>query len=116
MSNYDRKFQAAIREMKEVGIWKSNANPPLLRLFRRFGLKVRPPHYGSLMKNGFIMGIWFAGVWGLLMWFLWWRADGKSFAEAALTSATAGVLFGVGMTAYYAFSRKKHHLSAWEEL
>jgi len=116
MSDYEHKFQAAMRELEQTNIWRSNYSPPALRLQRRLGQEARPPHYASFWRTMIGYGFWFGGVWGILMWFAQWRALGYSMTAAVITAAVAGVFFGLMIAGYYAWSRRKHRLSNWDEL
>jgi hypothetical protein len=61
-------------------------------------------------------GIWFGGVWGILMWFAQWRALGYSMMAAVISAVFAGALFGFMIAGYYEWSRRKHGLSDWDDL
>ena len=113
---YERKFQAAIAELEQTGIWRSNYNPPALRVQRWLGQEARPPHYAVLWKTIIGYGVWFAGVWGILMWVVLWRSQGLPFRSAAIAAVSAGLFFGATMGAYYAWARRKHGLRRWEDL
>ncbi len=76
MSDYDRKYQAALDELGQTGIWPSNYEPPATKVSRYFGRPARPPHYESFLKIFLSYGIWFGCAWGALMWVLSWRAEG----------------------------------------
>lgn len=115
MCFHDRQ-KAAIKELKESSIRPLNYTSPIQSLLGRFGIKIRPAHYNSFLRNATFMGLWFSVSWGLLMWFLEWRAMSISIPNAVGLSAFAGVLFGIGMATYYKWSAQKHGLSKWEDL
>ena len=115
MSDHERKFQAAMKELEGSGIWRSNYAPIALRLQRRFGQQARPPHYASFWKTTSGYGFWFAGIWGIWMWSTTWRAQGYSIPSAIGSAVMAGALFGAIIAGYYVWSARKHGLSRWED-
>lgn len=116
MTDYERKFDAAMAELATTTMWPSNYAPPLLKTQRRFGWLVRPPHYASVSRIIIGYGLWFGPLWGIVMWFLQWRAQGFSVLLAIGFAAFAGALFGALMSAYYMHARRKYGLSKWEDL
>ena len=72
--SFEKRKEAAMRELNESGIWKSNSIPPALIISWKLGIKAKPPHYGSFLKNALLMGLSFAALWGVLMWFVQWHA------------------------------------------
>ncbi|MFC6588266.1 DUF6404 family protein [Sulfitobacter pacificus] len=116
MTEYARRFAAAMAELEATKIWRSNYNPPMMKLQRRLGWKMRPPHYARFWRIAVGYALWFGPVWGVLMWFASWRGQGFSLLSAVGASAVAGILFGVLMAAYYARARRRHKLSKWEDL
>lgn len=116
MSEYERKFDAAMDELTATGMWKSNVHPPALRTLRALGIKARPPHYANLWTVFAGSAAWFAVAWGIAMWFISWKAAGFSGWAAVGASVFAGLLFGAWMTVYYWRGRKKYGLSLWDEL
>ena len=116
MSDYERKYQAAIAELEQTDIWRSNYAPLALRVQRRLGQQVRPPHYAPFLRTTCGYAFWFSGVWGILMWFTTWRDQGFSGASAVTSAALAGLMFGGVIAAYYAWSRRRYGLSDWDDL
>jgi len=116
MSDYQRKLDAAMKELRDAGVWKSNANPPYLRLMLKLGLTPRPPHYAAFFQIVVTQGVWFGAAWGGLMWFWQWQSQGLPFGLALFAALAAGSLFGVAMAFIYAKGRKKHSLSDWQSL
>lgn len=49
------------------------------------------------------------------MWFTSWQSSGIAVHTALISSAFAGMLFGLFMAWYYKRSAKKHKLSDWNE-
>jgi hypothetical protein len=116
MSEYARKFDAAMAELAKTDMWPSNYAPPLLKMQRRFGWLVRPPHYASVWRIIIGYGLWFGPTFGVAMWVLQWRAQGFSVLLTIALAAFSGALFGAFMSAYYVYIRRKHQLSSWEDL
>lgn len=114
--SFEEKYQKAIQELQATRIWKSNHTPPIHKLARAFGMEARPPHYSKPLNIFVLNGVYFALVWGVLMWFLFWSHDQMSAAVAIITSIVAGALFGGFMNLYYRISARKHNLTPWDEL
>ncbi|MEZ0470617.1 DUF6404 family protein [Luteimonas salinilitoris] len=111
----ERKREAALRRLAETGIWRSNYNPPALRLLWSLGIDVPPPHFARFGATALLAGAWFAIAWGLLMWLLVWTPQRMPWVVAAITALVAGALFGVAMAGYYAWGRRKHGLPLWKD-
>ena len=114
--SFQDKLKSAHKEMDEAGIKKSNYNSPILVLFRKLGLNIKPLQYYSFSQSFLITAVWFGIVWGLLMWFTTWQSSNMSGRLALAASICAGVLFGLFMAFYYQRCSKKHNLSKWEQL
>lgn len=110
--SFEKRKEAALQELNESGILKLNSLPPVLILLWKLGIKSKPPHYDSFLNNTFSMGMWFAVVWGVLMWLF----EGFSVSGAVLSSLVAGVFFGIAMASYFKVSARKHKLSNWIDL
>jgi hypothetical protein len=110
------KRTAALELLATTGIWRSTYEPSYVRLLWRLGIDARPPHFASFWRNALGAGLYFAVVWGLVMWLVVWQRLNMSAVEAVLASATAGLFFGLAMGGYYAYGRRKHGLPSWEEL
>ncbi len=116
MSEHERKFDAAMDELARTKMWGSNVAPPILKVQRRLGWLVRPPHYAPFWRVLLGYTLWFGPVWGVMMWFISWRGDGVPVLVAIGSAAFAGVFFGAMMALYYAWGRRKYKLSRWEDL
>lgn len=114
--SFQDKLKAAQKELNETKIWKSNHNPPIAILLRKFGFNIRPFHHCSFISNFINASLWFGCVWGLTMWFSTWQSSGMSVAVALIISFSAGLLFGLFMATYYKHSAKKNNLSDWQKL
>jgi Family of unknown function (DUF6404) len=111
----NQKRELAINYLVKLGIWKSNAVPPLLRLLWRFGLDVPPPHFGSFFRNALCLGVPFGIVYSLFMWLLMWRSMSMGATKLLLTAALAATIFGVLMASYYLYSQRKFKIPLWED-
>jgi hypothetical protein len=114
-SDYDRKFDAAVAEMKNAGVWRWNGMPPYLRLGRKLGFKPRPPYYVSFGKVAVLSGAYFAifmGVYKLLIW----QDPVKSVPAQLIGALISGLLFGIFMATWYRHVCRKSGLSSWDDL
>jgi len=116
MSEYERKFEAALNELQATEMWASNYAPPVLMVLRKAGIKVPPPHYLGFGKVIVCYGVFFAAAWGVVMWFFKWQAEGFAVSAAIGASVMAGAIFGCAMAAIYARARRRWKLSKWEDL
>ena len=116
MSDFDRRFKAALDQAAKAGITGNRADPPANRLLRKFGFQPRPPHYAPFGKNVVSQGIWFGTIWGLLMYFLVWQDQGMPLLAILLSFIGTGFVFGLLMAYIYASASKRYGLSDWEDL
>ena len=116
MTDFEAKRERALKLLDATGIRRSNYCPPLLRLLWRLGVQAPPPHFAGFGATAGVAGAFFAVVWGSIMWFVMWRSTGLSPTSALLAAVSAGALFGLFMSAYYAYGRKKHKLPDWDSL
>ena len=110
------KRARALQLLANTGMWRSNYEPPALRLLWRLGVDVPPPHFARFGSVALLAGTWFGVLWGGFMWLMMWSGAGMSIAAAALSATVAGALFGLSMAAYYAYGRQKYKLPTWAEL
>jgi hypothetical protein len=68
--NFEEKCYFAIQELENAKIWKSNYNPPFVKLLHKLGCKVPFPHYNSFINNALVTGLFFGLFWGGIMFFL----------------------------------------------
>ncbi|MFM4963930.1 DUF6404 family protein [Aeromonas bivalvium] len=113
--NFEERLAAAHQELESKGVWHANYNPPLFRLLRRLGLRLRPPHHERFLINVLAMGIPTGAIWGVLMWCLGWQ-DEVSPAFALRQSALFGIGFGLLMATWLWFRRKQLKLTPWDAL
>ena len=112
---FEEKLAAALGLLASTGMWRINYAPPLHRLLCKLSAKIPPPHFQNFTANFVSAGVWFGVVWGLSMWFTWWRSHGMSVERAFTGSIFAGVLFGLGMAAYYRYGARKHRIPKWRD-
>ncbi len=114
---FDDHYKLAMTELEASQILPGNYAPPLHKLLRRLGMRLRPPHYASMPINMLTTGIPFGMLWAGLMWlFVWEDQVGMTVSIALWAGFFAGLLFGVGMAIYYRAAARKHELSSWTAL
>lgn len=116
MSEYERKFESAMAELRATGIWKMNYDMPYVRFLRALKLRPRPPYYAKFWKNFLGFGGYFAVGWGILMSLSSWNDMPAPLWVDVLSSLIAGVMFGVLMAYYYDHGHLKYKLTNWEDL
>ncbi|QKJ67502.1 hypothetical protein HQN60_12735 [Deefgea piscis] len=116
MMTFEDKCNYAIKELENAGIWKSNYNPPILKLARKLGFKVPFPHYNSFLNNALSAGIYFGVFWGLFMYFIVWGQQNMPATKMLSAATLAGAFFGLSMASYYKYSFKKNKLTPWCEI
>jgi hypothetical protein len=110
------KREAALRLLAATGLKRSSYEPPLLRLLWRLGVDAPPPHFATFGGNVFIAGVYFGSIWGFIMWLFFWRPQATTATAAFVSVVVAGLLFGVTIAMYYAFSRRKYKLPPWHSV
>lgn len=115
MDPYDQ-LEEALSLLRETGMMRSSYAPPFHRLCWRWGLPVRPPQFAPFYLNVLNNAVWFAPLWGAIMWFLVWSGQGHPLWLMAGASVLAGLLFGVLMAIFYNESARKNRLPSWEEI
>lgn len=100
----------------KTGMWRSNYEPPALRLAWRLGLHVPPPHFANLWAVFACCSLWFAIGWGAFMWLAVWSFHGMGASIVVVVAVSAGLLFGAAMVGYYAYGRHKYALPSWQSL
>lgn len=114
--SFEAQQEAALRELKEAGIWDANSKPPALLFLWWLGLKARPFHYNSFSRNTLFMGLGFTAFWAPLCWFLQLYSFNMPLTHFVTTVAVVGCVFGLAMGINYKIAARKHNLSAWDEL
>lgn len=112
---FAHRLAAAHRELADKGVQELNYNPPLCRLLRRLGLRLRPPHHERFLVNLLAFGLPTGAIWGVLMWCFGWQHE-VSPAFALRQSALFGIGFGLLMATWLWFRRKQLKLTPWDAL
>ncbi len=102
--------------LAETGIWRSNYEPPFLRLLWRLGIDIPPPHFVSFVPMFLLSAAWFGFSFGIVMWILQWQRQGMGGMAAVIAACLVGLFFGLAMASYYARGRRKYRLPEWESL
>ena len=112
----NQRREAGLKALASTGMYRSNYEPPLLRLMWRLGLNVPPPHLAPFWVNAIFSGVFFGIAWGVLMWFMSWSRQGMSLAGALIAVAGTGVFFGATIAGCYAHGKRKYSLPSWNDL
>ena len=113
--DFSNKTELAFKELENTKIWKSSYNPPYLGLLSLLGLRLRPPHYNSIIVNFLTMSSGFGIPFGSIMWFRFWQSEGMPFSLAIIISLVAGILSGTTMSLYFKISATRNKLSNWND-
>ncbi|HFG0035336.1 DUF6404 family protein [Klebsiella pneumoniae] len=113
---FERRKQKAIALMDSRKMWRSNYSPPLLRGLWKLGLKIPPVPFMSSWHVMVLMSVWYSVVWGLVMYFCTWRAQGMPPLVACGHSLCAGLFFGFFMALFHLLRKKANGLPDWSEL
>lgn len=113
---FQERLEIALQLLAASGMKRGNYAPPLYRLLWRSGIPIPPPPFASFLVNFAFSGIWFGALYGVCMWLLVWRPQGTSTTSAVIGAGFAGVLFGLGMAAYWVYKARKHKLPAWSDI
>jgi hypothetical protein len=114
-ADYEEKLAKALSLLENSGLKPGSYAPPLFRLARRLGLKVRPPHFApgleNLLYNGFLVGAIFVLIPLAL------RPGHYRFQPLwILESALAGMVYGIAIAIGYARAARSHKLPSWTQL
>jgi Family of unknown function (DUF6404) len=109
------KVAILITDLRERGIKKGLAAPPVYRFLWKFGFHVAPPHFATFAANALLLGIFYAVFWGILMWLLFWRRENISTAAAIIASACFGLVMGVASAISYRRKARELSLPRWED-
>ncbi len=77
------------------------------------GLEIPPPLFLGFVTLTLLMGGFFGILWGILMWLLQWQAWQVPWEVAVGGAVGAGLLFGLGMAAYYRWKAARLRLPQW---
>lgn len=105
--SFEARKEAALKELKEAGIWEINSKPPALLFLWWLGLNVRPFHYNSFFRNTLFMGLGFTAFWAPLCWFLQLYSFNTPLTHFVTTVVVVGCVFGLAMGINYKFTARK---------
>lgn len=115
-NEYFSKRDKSLAILKATGMWRSNYEPPYLRVLWRFGLDIRPPHFVPFFQILIFAAAWFAIAWGTFMWISTWSSQGPVGMSLVGRACGAGLFFGFFMAVYYAYGRRKYQLPKWTSI
>lgn len=113
--SFEHRLFAAHRELADKGVSELNYNPPIIRLLRRFGWQLKPPHHERFLVNVLALGLPMGVIWGLLMWFFGWEHEvslGVALRQGLMFGIGVGLLMGI----IFLVRRKQLKLTPWEAL
>jgi Family of unknown function (DUF6404) len=91
----------------------STAIPLLWRLLWRLGFKTPPPHFLPFLPNVILAGLPFGGVLGIMMWFPFWRNEGRSNTEILIFVIITGLIFGLLTATPWRIESERLQLPDW---
>ncbi|MGY4026310.1 DUF6404 family protein [Aeromonas rivuli] len=110
---FEHRLFAAHRELADKGVQALNYDPPLFRLLRRLGLRLRPPHHERFLVNALALGLPIGAFWGLLMWCFGWQHEvSPEYALRQISVFVIGV--GLMMAIIFRVRRWQLKLIPWE--
>ncbi|UBO72742.1 DUF6404 family protein [Aeromonas rivuli] len=112
---FEHRLFAAHRELADKGVQALNYNPPLFRLLRRLGLRLRPPHHERFLVNLLAFGLPTGAIWGLLMWCFGWQHEvspGYALRQISVFVSGAGLMMAI----IFRVRRWQLKLIPWETL
>jgi hypothetical protein len=84
----DEKIEYYLRDMRQRGVGKFRAAPPIYRLLWRLGIKVRPPVFASFWS----LAVPYAIFYGILFFIVWWLNVGHSITGLVLSGVAAAFM------------------------
>jgi len=115
-AEFKRKTEKAFALLRERGLRKKNRIPLTYRLLWSVGVKKRPALFDSFGRNACFLGVYFALMYGGIMWFVSWRPQGMNPITSLISSLLAGLFYGLCMAALFRSRRKSQDLPDWEKL
>ena len=110
------RYRKALQELEAAPLHRANYDPPMMRLVRWAGLRVRPPHYRGAAANALLFGGAFAVLWGLIMWVLLGAFMGMPGSVIAVVALMAGAGYGAWMAQGIRRDAAAAGLSDWRAL
>ena len=109
-----KKVERLIADLGKKGVSPYTVAPPIFRLLWALGLEVPPPFFLGFLTLTLVAGVFFGIFWGAFMWLLQWQAWQMPLGAAALVAASAGLVFGLSMAAYYRWKASRLRLPPWD--
>ena len=121
MTEHERRWEAAIQEMKDAGLWDRPAGifyKPMAPVRARLRRYLPPAHYMPFMYLSIILGFLFGPPWGASMYLVHSYGLGYDvqFQSYIFPSFAVGALFGLTVSVVTRYERKRHNLSRWDDL
>ncbi len=113
--NFDENVTAANALLAGKGIPHQLYAPTLVKLLRRLGLKVPPPHFAGFFGTFFVTASVFTVLLGLFMWLVLWSRHPETPLHEVCLSAGVGVFVGLCAATYYRVSARKHVIPSWSD-
>lgn len=113
---YQRRYEAALAQMKHVNIPVPSMMRLQQKISRRLGFQLLPPLYETFGMNALRFGTGFGVAWGLWMHFLTWGPNNRPILLELGASVLAGSLFGLSMASWCRHTARRKGLSRWTEL
>lgn len=113
--SFEDRLEKAHAELQAQGVWLSNYKPPVFSLLRMLGLKVPPPYYIGFHLNA-VIAFWYFAVFVFLFMYFGLLGSAETLEASIDKAAFWGIIYGLGMGAFYAIRRRKLQLSDWSSL
>ena len=115
-NDFDKRHRLAMEELAASTIPAAQHDPPVHRILRRMGVKLRPPHYQAQSANIAIFGAPFAVLMGLATWLFPGLMGGASSALVIPLAVLAGAIFGWLMARSCRRDARAAGLTRWDDL
>ena len=114
--DFDERHRRAMEELAASNIPATQHDPPVHRILRRLGVKLRPPHYQPQSTTVALFGAPFALLMGVAAWLVPAVMGGASGALLMLLAGLAGAIFGWLMARRYRRDGEAARLTRWDDL
>ncbi len=116
MNDYERKFERAVGELSQAGLWEPDKLPYDIKFQRQLGFQPKPEWYRPVLLNfireAVVLAVLLLGV----KMVFGWRPGTATFVPMVLVYLVLGMfLAGMGVV-IRRNERKKHNLSRWDDL
>jgi len=112
--DFKKRRELALKILDDAGI--NSSVSPYIRMLWLLGIKIPPPHFIKFWHASFIMGAPYSLLMGAFFSLGASTQKDFNFIFFAIPILIIGLIFGMAMGGYYAYSRKKHQLPSWEEV